>query len=890
MKRITHLIAVIILLNWGNTAWAQLYKVSIDEKVTNATLIVEAKVIAQNSFWNSAHTLIYTSNTLELYKSFKGQLPPGTTTGTIEVLTQGGVVGNDFIEVSDLVKLSIGDKGVFFLYPNTISLLSPVNGRLLYDIYSSDQGVLRYSFIQNKTICPFEEYSGITTNFYSMLQSLTGMPYEVLNAQYSVDAEVSECQVPRQQSATINSTSPAIVNAGAILSQANNVLTIIGAGFGNNTSGGKALLFKDASNDLTYPSLVIPFNSPYIISWENTEIKVRIPARAANGRFAVYLGVGDTADAPQPLRVNYSVWDVVFNPAFGPQEVRLGSTNGMGGYNIVYSTSTGGNGVNIITSPVYNTFKRALATWKETAGVHFTETGTTSSQTVNANDGQNIIMLDNTNTGQPVLPAGILAVTYNGYNVCPSPGDLFAPKTGFDIVIRNPAISAGTIAFENGPCPPAFLPLPPNQQPVDLETVLLHELGHGLNLGHVYEPAKLPAPPFNFANYRTPAALMHYTSGTWDVRRTPDASAYNASLYTITPRGISAGLCPPTVGEMVPLATNVLVPANDNCPLVFPTTPTPMGTIYDIDLAHATCNQAADPQPTNISCTQPVSVTNNVYQAIRTNQGGGLIMNISNYTTIPAELGATCDSNQGVRLAVYNVNTCPAGQAFPPPVACYTISGNGTLPMLSGLAANKTYLMFFEGVRNTKAKFAIALTGAALPIKLISFTGKNVNSSTNTLSATIAEAVNVLSVEVERSADSRDFTSIGQLSKIGSSFNGLHNFTDAKALNGTSYYRLKTTDVDSKVEYSNIIALTTAGKIAISLQPNPFNTFITIKAQDGRSKLTAVISDVVLKKVKQTTFSGSIQIPTSLLAKGTYFISVYDANGQLLNTSKMLKE
>src|SRR3954470_9290841 len=75
---------------------AQLYKIELDEKINNSSLIIEGKVVSKKSFWNDAHTMIYTANIIEVYKSFKGN----TTEKTVEIVTQGGSVGTDAISVS----------------------------------------------------------------------------------------------------------------------------------------------------------------------------------------------------------------------------------------------------------------------------------------------------------------------------------------------------------------------------------------------------------------------------------------------------------------------------------------------------------------------------------------------------------------------------------------------------------------------------------------------------------------------------------------------------------------------------------------------------------------------------------------------------------------------
>jgi len=61
---------------------------------------------------------------------------------------------------------------------------------------------------------------------------------------------------------------------------------------------------------------------------------------------------------------------------------------------------------------------------------------------------------------------------------------------------------------------------------------------------------------------------------------------------------------------------------------------------------------------------------------------------------------------------LYDAASCPAGQNFPSPVYCTTFSGN-TSSDINGLAGNHSYLLYVDGVRNTKANFKITFSGAA---------------------------------------------------------------------------------------------------------------------------------------------------------------------------------
>jgi hypothetical protein len=63
-----------LLLCFSGALSQELYPVSIDQKIARSTLIVEGKVIGRQSAWNDAHTMIFTTNQVEVYKVFKGSL------------------------------------------------------------------------------------------------------------------------------------------------------------------------------------------------------------------------------------------------------------------------------------------------------------------------------------------------------------------------------------------------------------------------------------------------------------------------------------------------------------------------------------------------------------------------------------------------------------------------------------------------------------------------------------------------------------------------------------------------------------------------------------------------------------------------------------------------
>ena len=684
-----------MLLAAFSTAKAQLYKIELTDKIKRASLIVEGKVTEQHSFWNDEHTVIYTSNKVHVYKLFKGR----TIAANIEVITLGGTVGTKCLKVSDVLQLDKGQQGMFFLFENARNIRSPQTKNILYDVYSSGQGFLKYDRTGTKAYAPFVKYDNVQQTLYKLINQYTGIKEKIIDNTFESNTAHIETNGPVVSNGTaavaITSFSPTTVHGGAINDQTNNILTITGSGFENNPSGNAAVLFKDANNDNADPDFSVAYNSPYIISWTNTQIKLHVPDRAGTGKFSVVIKDGTTATSTQDLDVFFSVIDALFQDDAGDyviREPRLMNTNNNGGYSIVYSTSTAGKGIDFSASPAKGTFERALATWKEILGANIIEGGTTTQQAVKDDD-VNLITFDNTNTGQPNMGDGVLESTFSWFSACQQNGEiLVAQKTGFDIVLRNDAVSSGDkLTIEDGPCFPI-------QGSYDLEMIILHELGHALNLSHINDDFESDGGGYVTVN---PSKLMHYAILDYVGRRSPDISAYDGALYDITPQKNVYGNCGLFAQEMVPLpALNI---AEDECPSNFPSSSIADNTIVSFDLVHATSNKLKDPSFKQVTCTGTgTTVTNNLYYAFSTGSKSEVTLDISSYTTVPAEL-ASC-GGQGIRMALYDVETCPQAQTYPTPVICGTFNSNTTIK-LDQLEQNHKYLLYFDGIRNTKASF-----------------------------------------------------------------------------------------------------------------------------------------------------------------------------------------
>lgn len=865
--------AAFMMASFLSMAQENIYKVPLSRKVERSSLIVEGRIKSSNSFWDPAHRMIYTSHKVEVYKVFKGTV----NAETIEVLTQGGTVGLDQVEASDLLNLDGKEAGVFFCFPNSISLRNPSTGITPLDVYSSAQGFIHYNTFDGTAAAPFEKYA-TPEKLYAAITALTGRGIENRKPQQELFTVTQNFTA-----ATITSYSPSTVWAGAFSSPANNILTINGSGFGTPTGTTTAVFFPNGDNGGS-SSIAVATTSPLMVSWTNTQIQVRVPTNAGSGVVQVRDAAGVVA-AIGTVEVLFSALSTSFtNPDDGlsyPKESNLMSDNGIGGYTLLYNNSSLGSGIDLDASPAKATFQRALNTWKEVSGFNVLEGGTTASQAISTSDGLNVAMYDNSNTGVAPLADGTLAVCYSRNSMClPVPVNA-AQKIEFDVILRNPGFSTGTATFTAGPCPP----LASDQNAIDLETVILHELGHALNLGHIIDSYQ-----GNTIGRLNPTKLMNYAV-LYSVKRTsPDYSAAFGANYEITPQGNTYGSCGLAAGEMIPLAKTL--ESRDDCPLTFPLTTLSANTAISVDLVHATSNKYVDPAYTQIRCDGfGTQVTNNAYYAFRTGAiAGDINMTISGYTTTPAALAA-CPTiyvgipTTGIRFSLYQVNSCPVGQAFPAPVACRLVTGNGLVSAFTGLTANTSYLLFMEGVENTKATFNILFNGSALPVKVNNFTGE-LFADYNQLQWSLANAGDMRSLVLERSVDGTSFAAVSTTNYTGSRENYNDQFKDYRPFAGTTYYRLLMVNAAGGKEYSNVIALKRNDAFVAGIYPNPAKGTAKVNvstSEKGLYSFRVYNATGQLVKQEQHQLSNQQIIPISLtkLAKGTYLLKIYGTDNQL---------
>jgi hypothetical protein len=496
MKKI--LLAVLIVFAYrSSVAQCSLKELSLPVRASNSDLIVEGKVVAKKSYWNDAHNMIYTSNTVEVYKVFKGTL----STSSIVVLTMGGTVDYDRITADPSLTLRVGETGIFtcetvkrFTVPNAQRSLYPT-----YEAYGSSQGFIKYDLAGQTASDPFRVYNDIEKQLYNVVLAPSMRSWQVVTPFDIHNNSSTQKAAQNLQISSISGFSPTTVTAGT-----GSTITITGTSFGS-TQGTGTVGFKNADDGgATY---INPLASQYV-SWSNTQIVVEVPQNAGTGTIQVTQGTTQTSTAT--LTVSYAHLNVDFDPGTGTEAYGTDhiNDNSAGGYTWTMST-----GFNSSTSAKAS-FLRAFDTWRCATGVNWTVSSSTTSINDAVSDGTNIICFDNT----APLSAGVLGTCYSYWSGCASGATIVWYVSELDIIFDEGS-NISPLTWEYGTATPS-------SSEYDFETVAVHELGHGHQLGHVISSG----------------AIMHYSISNGTSNRSLSTNDLAGGNY-VQAKSIVANIC-----------------------------------------------------------------------------------------------------------------------------------------------------------------------------------------------------------------------------------------------------------------------------------------------------------------------------------------------------------
>ena len=474
---------------------------SLEKRVDNSTHVIEGKVVSQQSTWDKNHRLIYTLNRIEVYRSFKGQVPY-----TITVVTEGGTVALDKLHVSPSLELENQETGIFLLQKTNFNI-DQVGA--LFKPVASVQSFIKYDLEDVIAFDYSTNYASISGDLYQTLKSITKEPIQEIKA---FNPEAIYKRVRALANPIVDSLSMDTVSSGT-----GSLITIYGSNFGIARGAGK-VGFRDAnsgSGSYYYP----PVSTQYQ-SWNNSQIKVFVPSRAGTGTIRVTNNLGESGNSTNDLFVKWAHSNLFFplgsdTFAFETDHV---NDNNVGGYTWQMTNDFASK-----SDPVQS-FTRSLEEWRcETQMNWIIGTNTTTDSV--GSDNVNVVRFTDFGDGK-------LGVCYSWYTGC-----YYNFGNDLNWIVKELDIEFDSIYnWYYGTGSPAG-----NQY--DFQSVATHELGHGHQLGHVRDASK----------------LMHYSISSG--QRKPDLvpSDIEAGVYIMS-KGTASSPCGPSPIIAVPNSACTLTP------------------------------------------------------------------------------------------------------------------------------------------------------------------------------------------------------------------------------------------------------------------------------------------------------------------------------------------
>lgn len=227
------------------------------------------------------------------------------------------------------------------------------------------------------------------------------------------------------------------------------------------------------------------------------------------------------------------------------------------------------------------------------------------------------------------------------------------------------------------------------------------------------------------------------------------------------------------------------------------------------------------------------------------------------------------------------------------------IAGTLVTPVGTGTIGTDYYIdVAVTGFSN----FYIHSGNFALPVDIVSFKGQRQKDKVKLEWITATESNNK-GFELQRSADGRNFTAFAFIASRALQGNSQlqlqYQYTDEAPMRGSNYYRLKQTDINGEVVYSEVVLVknTTAnGIIFIDMYPNPVRDWLRIRlASPAVNKVDVFITDMTGRVIRQQAaqlIAGDnvVNLAMQGLQAGQYLVKVVCSTGCEGATMKIVKE
>jgi hypothetical protein len=444
----------------------------LEQRVDQAEQIVYARLNHKLVYESKTGQRLYTLYVFDVQAYLK---QPGTHT-QVALIADGGQLG-DFLQVTHPnFYVSEGQEAILFLQAFDEGEAYPDYQVAYPDLlqcrpYAGVQGVVKYQQGRFFDIGSQAHYG--PQEMLDTLKALTG--FEGVRTDGSPFVLKAKSQVPvtgRMMGITslvdgAGGTGPFVAGTDEV----SNELIINGSGFGNAAG---SVLFPNA-DDGGNTAWLAPFFPSDLLSWTDTQIRIKIPEGAGTGTLSVRDTSNTTVGSAQ-INILYGVNNIYTTFNNFPEETvflpKLSDQNGQGGYTFVYNNTFPSSAASMANNTAAQAaFERAINTWQCNSGVNFSVGGSTTSIDITARDGVNVVTFAD-NTG---IALGVANMYYlgTGNNNCE------LEDTRWYLEEMDIRFNSST-DWNFGPSASA------NPQ-FDFESVALHEIGHTHGLAHVID-------------------------------------------------------------------------------------------------------------------------------------------------------------------------------------------------------------------------------------------------------------------------------------------------------------------------------------------------------------------------------------------------------------------
>jgi Secretion system C-terminal sorting domain len=206
---------------------------------------------------------------------------------------------------------------------------------------------------------------------------------------------------------------------------------------------------------------------------------------------------------------------------------------------------------------------------------------------------------------------------------------------------------------------------------------------------------------------------------------------------------------------------------------------------------------------------------------------------------------------------------------------------NDVTPVIGSFSSN---IVVFSGINfQSGDRFTLGNTNLAtpLPVEFLAFNATAQNQSV-LLTWSTATEINNQDFTIERSPNKTDWVPIGVVKGAGNSTTKLdYQFVDEKAKQGVQYYRLRQTDFDGAIKYSDVVSIEMKKGNEITVYPNPSSNSFTIVSPfdigDHQVRFINVLGSEVRVSISHKELETTID--PGEISSGMYFIQLITPEG-----------